>query len=215
MTRRLLSALQPFAIHSRGFVLIALLCLLALLYSLCLLQRCLCKWGLCRLEIQHTYSRCIFDVKKLWVFQFHLANVIEYRWIFVWLFNIVMMYLSLLDYHSFYYGFLETINRRCFYKVLADVGYANDRKLCIHKKRVCDVALACRRVGSKRVKVLSSVKQICYDDLSAYRQEVVTTKYICVECIYICCCFYNVGVRAYYESEYLDQCDLYNDGRCE
>ena len=41
-------------------------------------------------------------------------------------------------------------------KVLADVGYANDRMVCIHKKRVCDVALACRRVGSTRVKVLSS-----------------------------------------------------------
>ena len=49
-------------------------------------------------------------------------------------------------------------------KVLADVGYANDRKLGIHKKRVCDVALACRRVGSTRVKVLSSLTNICYDN---------------------------------------------------
>ena len=32
---------------------------------------------------------------------------------------------------------------------------------------------------------------------------------------YIRCCFYNVGARAYDESEYLDQCDLYNDGICE
>ena len=100
----------------------------------------------------------------MWVFQFHLANVIEYSLIFVWFFKIVMMYLSLLDSHSFYYGFLETMHQRCFYKVLADVGYASDRKLGIHKKRVCDVALACRRVGSKRVKVLSSFKYIFYDN---------------------------------------------------
>ena len=70
----------------------------------------------------------------------------------------VMMYVSFLDYHSFYYGFLETMHQRCFYEVLADVGYANDRKLGIHKKRVCDVALACRRVGSKRVEVLFDLK---------------------------------------------------------
>ena len=49
-----------------------------------------------------------------------------------------------------------TYARPIVLKVLADVGYANDRKVCIHKKRVCDVALACRRVGSKRVKALSS-----------------------------------------------------------
>ena len=147
-----------FCNYSLGLVLIYLLCLLAMLYPLCLLQRSLCNWRLCKLENQPQYLRCIYDVKKLWVFQLHLANLIEYRKIFVWLFKIVMMYLSLLDYHSFYDGVLETMHQRCFFKVLADVGYANARQLCIHKKRVCDVALACRRVGSKRVKVLSSSK---------------------------------------------------------
>ena len=69
-----------------------------------------------------------------------------------------MMYLSLLDYYWFYDGSLASMHDRFVLKVLADVGYANDRKVCIHKKRVCDVALACRRVGSKRVKALSSSK---------------------------------------------------------
>ena len=86
-----------------------------------------------------------------------LLNILGYLYGF---FKIVMMYLSLLDYHSCYYGFLETMHQRCFYKVLADVGYANDTQLVIHKKRVCDVALACRRVGSKRVKVLSPSNNI-------------------------------------------------------
>ena len=92
-----------FCNYSRGLVLIALLCLLALLYSLCLLQRSLCKWGLCRLDNKHKYLRRIIDVKKLWVFQLHLANVIEYSLIVVWLLQIVMMYLSLLVYNSLYY----------------------------------------------------------------------------------------------------------------
>ena len=63
-----------------------------------------------------------------------------------------------------FHGFLETMHQRCVYKVLADVGYANDKKLVIHKKRVCDVALACLCVSSKRVKVLSSFKRISSDN---------------------------------------------------
>ena len=86
--------------------------------------------------------------------------------------------------------FLETMHQRCFYKVLADVGYANDRKLCIHKKRVCDVALACRRVGSKRVKVLYYFTTVCYDNLSAYRQEVMLQRSTFLLNAYIYICIY-------------------------
>ena len=32
---------------------------------------------------------------------------------------------------------------------------------------------------------------------------------------YLFCCCYNCGVRASDEREYIDQCDLYNDGICE
>ena len=98
---------------------------------------------------------------KLGVFQLQLANVIEYSCIFVWLFKLVMMYLSFRDYHSFYFCFLGTVHQRCFCKVLADVGYENYRKVGIHNKRVCDVALACRRVGSTQVKVLC----VCFNNM--------------------------------------------------
>ena len=68
-----------------------------------------------------------FEVTELGVVHLHLANVIEYNMICVWLFNIVMMYSSLLDCHSFcYVCFKEILHQRCFYKVLADVGYAID-----------------------------------------------------------------------------------------
>ena len=82
---------------------------------------------------------------------------------------------------------------------------------CIHKKRVCDVALACRRVGSKRVKALSSSKTLFYDKNISYRQNVLLQDRTFVLNSYILCCIYNVGARAYDESEYLDPCDLYND----
>ena len=32
---------------------------------------------------------------------------------------------------------------------------------------------------------------------------------------YMLCCLYNVGGRAYDDIEYLDPCDLYNDGMYE
>ena len=89
--------------------------------------------------------------------------------------------------------------------------YTNDRKVCIHKKRVCDVALACRRVGSKRVKALSSSNKTCYDQIISYRPKVLLQRRTFVLNSYILCCFYNVGARAHDESEYLDPCDLYND----
>ena len=71
------------------------------------------------------------------------------------------MYLSVFDYYWFHDGFFGRMHDIFVFKVLADVGYANDRMVCIHTKRVCDVALACRRVGSKRVKALSSSKTFC------------------------------------------------------
>ena len=60
-------------------------------------------------------------------------------------------------------GFLmvlkQNMHDRCFVKLLVDVCYAKDKKnVCIRTKPVSDVALACRRVGSKRVKALSSSK---------------------------------------------------------
>ena len=62
---------------------------------------------------------------------------------------------------------------RCVVKVFADVCYAKDSMVCIRKKPVSDVALACRRVGSKRVKALSSSKTIFYDKIISYRQKVL------------------------------------------
>ena len=70
--------------------------------------------------------------------------------------------------------------------VLADVGGGNENEVCMHNKQIIDVAFACRRVGSKRVKVLSSCKRLCYNHLSSCRQDVlVTENYICVECLYM------------------------------
>ena len=45
----------------------------------------------------------------------------------------------------------------------------------------------------------------------SYRQNVLLQNRTFVLKSYILCCFYNVGARAYDESEYLDPCDLYND----
>ena len=64
---------------------------------------------------------------------------------------------------SVIYGFLEVIHQRCFWMVLADVGGGNEHEVCMHKKQIIDVAFACRRVGSKRVKVLSSCKRLFYN----------------------------------------------------
>ena len=76
----------------------------------------------------------------------------------------------------------------------------------MHKKRIIDVALACRRVGSKRVKVLSSCKRICYDHLSSCRQEALLQRTTFVLNACICSCFFYSGVRASDESEYIDPC---------
>ena len=66
------------------------------------------------------------------------------------------VYSSVLDYRQLYFRFLEAILQQCFWMVLADVGGGNENEVCMHKKEIIDVAFACRRVGSKRVKVLSS-----------------------------------------------------------
>ena len=115
-------------------------------------------------------------------------------------------YSSVLDYRQSYDGFVETIHQRCFWKVLADVGCGNEKEVCMHKKRIIDVALACRRVGSKRVKVLSSCKRICYDHLSSCRQEVLLRRTTFLLNAYIFCCFSNFGPRASDEGEYIDPC---------
>ena len=64
--------------------------------------------------------------------------------------------------------------------VLADVGGGNENEVCMHKKQIIDVAFACRRVGSKRVKVLSSCKRLFYNHLSSCRQEVLLQRTTCV-----------------------------------
>ena len=130
-----------FCNYSYDLILIVLLCLLAVLYWICFLQRCHCKWGVCKREIKRTCLMCILYGERFGVYQLQFVNVIEYSWIFEWLFNIAMMYLSLLDYYWCYDGVLESTHERFVSKVLADVGYADDRKVCIHKRRVCDVAL--------------------------------------------------------------------------
>jgi hypothetical protein len=90
--------------------------------------------------------------------------------------------------------------------VLADVGCGIEKEVLMHKKRIIDVALACRRVGSKRVKVLSSCKRIVYDHLSSCRQEVLLQRTTFVLNAYICCCFSNFSLRASDEGEYIDPC---------
>ena len=79
-------------------------------------------------------------------------------------------------------------------------------RVCLRKKRVIDVALACRRVGSKRVKVLSSCKRICYDHLSSCRQEALLQRTTFVLNACICSCLFYSGVRASDESECIDPC---------
>ena len=135
-----------FCNYNWTLLLMSLFCLLAMLYSLCLLQGSLCKWRLCRKQNKYKYLRCISDVNKLGVVQLHLANVIEYNMLSVWLFKIVMMYSSLLEYHSFYYVLVvETMHQRCFYKVLADVGCANDKKYSYETSLRCCIGLpSCR-----------------------------------------------------------------------
>ena len=63
------------------------------------------------------------------------------------------LYLSVLDYRQFYHAFVGPIHQRCFSMVLADVGCGFEKEVCMHRKDITNVALACRRVGSKRVKV--------------------------------------------------------------
>ena len=70
----------------------------------------------------------------------YLANIISCTVMFVWLVNILMMYLPLLD--LIYLFIKQHMHKSCLCKVLADVGYAKDRRSGAHKKRVCDVALA-------------------------------------------------------------------------
>ena len=78
-------------------------------------------------------------------------------------------------------------------------------------KRIIDVALICRRVGSKRAKALSSRKRIFYDNLRSCRQEALLqiTTFVLHACI--CSCSFYYGVRASDESEYIDHCVFYND----
>ena len=78
------------------------------------------------------------------------------------------------------------------------------KEVGMHKKRIIDVALACRRVGSKRVKVLSSCKRICYNHLSSCRQEVLLQRITFVLNADICCCFCNFSFRASDEGEHFD-----------
>ena len=88
--------------------------------------------------------------------------------------------------------------------VLADVGGGHENEVCMHKKQIIDVAFACRRVGSKWVKVLSSCTRLFYNHLSSCRQEVLLQRITFVLNAYICCCLCNVSFRASDEGEYID-----------
>ena len=99
-----------------------------------------------------------------------------------------MCYSSVLDYPQFYYGFVEAIHQRCFWMALADGACGHEQKVCMHKTRIIDVALACRRVGLKRVKVVSSCNIIFYDHFSSCRQEALLQRTTFVLNAYICGC---------------------------
>ena len=115
-------------------------------------------------------------------------------------------YSSVLDYRQFYYGFVRGVSTNdvsgWYWRMLV----VEMKKVCMHKKRIIYVALACRRVGSKRVKVLSSSKRICYDHSRSCRQEVLLQRTTFVLNAYICCCFSNVSLRASDKGEYIDPC---------
>ena len=87
----------------------------------------------------------------------------------------------------------------------------------MRNKRIIYVALICRRVGSKRAKALSSRKRRCYDHLSSCRQEALLQRTTFVLHACFCSCYFDCGVRASDESEYIDPCDdidpcvFYND----
>ena len=114
---------------------------------------------------------------------------------------------SVLDYPQFDYGFVTAIHRRCCRMVLADGACGLEKEICLRNKRIIDVALICRRVGSKRVKVLSSRKRRCSDHSSSCRQEALLqiTTFVLHACI--CSCYFYCGVRACDESEYIDPCE--------
>ena len=114
---------------------------------------------------------------------------------------------SVLDHPQFYYGFVTAIHRRCCRMVLADGACGFEKEICPRNKRIIDVALICRRVGSKRVKVLSSRKRIFYDHLSSCRQEALLQRTTFVLHACICSYFCYSGVRACDESEYIDHCE--------
>ena len=109
---------------------------------------------------------------------------------------------SVLDYSIF--CFWEAIVQQCFWIVLADVGGGNENEVCMHNTHIMDVAFACRRVGSKRVKVLSSCKRLFYNHLSSCRQAVLLQRSTFVLNVYICCCFCTFSFRAYDEGEYIE-----------
>ena len=91
-------------------------------------------------------------------------------------------------------------------------GYdARKNMVCIRKTLISGAALACRRVGSKRVKSLSSCTTQFYKNNILFRQEVLLINRTFVLTSYMLCCLYNVGGRAYDDIAYLDPCDFYND----
>ena len=84
--------------------------------------------------------------------------------------------------------------------------------VCIRKTIISGAPLACRRVGSKRVKSVSSCKHKYYNKKVLFRQDVLLRNRTFVFNSNILCCLYNVGGRAYDGIEYLDPCELYNGG---
>ena len=91
-------------------------------------------------------------------------------------------------------------------------GDAIKNMLCLRKITISSVAVACRRVGSQRVKSVPACKKQYYKKKSLFRTEVLLRQRTCVLNSYMFCCFCNGSGRPYDDIEYVEPCDLYNNG---
>ena len=77
---------------------------------------------------------------------------------------------------------------------------------------ISSVAIACRRVGSKRVKSVPASKNIYFKNKQIFRTEALLRQRTFVLTSYILCCFCNGSRRSYDDIEYVEPCDLYSNG---
>ena len=93
--------------------------------------------------------------------------------------------------------------------------YARTNLVCIRTAIISGAALACRRAGSKRIKIYLCLCETYYDKTFVFRQQVLLRQRTFVSTSYILCCFCNGSGRAYDDNEYFDPSDLYNDNMYE